>query len=179
MNTQRRTVWTVACMGGLLIGGVVFSFSRLANARSQADRAKAELITVQHTLEEIETLNGKPELASVDAERSAQLSRHIETVAAQAGIDPSQIKQIQTQPPRRIDSGPYLRQPTHVLIEQVTLAALVELLHDLDATGKSLQLDDLRLIAPREPLVGDRWQAEFTVSYLIYEPIETRADGSQ
>lgn len=179
MNAQNRTLWLVACLSGLLVAWAVFSFSQLTRARSQADRAQAERLAVAQTLGEIEALGGKPEIASIDAERSAQLSRHIETVAAQSGIEPNQIKQIQTQPARRIDGGPYLRQPTHVLIEQATLAALVELLHDLDASGQSLQLDDLRLIAPREPLVGDRWQAEFTVSYLIYDPIETRAAGSQ
>lgn len=174
MNPQRRNLWMLSCLGGLLIAAAVFSYAQLAKARGHAGRAQSQVTTVVSTLHEIETLGGKPELASVDAERSAQLSRHIETVAAQAGIAPSQIERVQAQPSRRIDGGPYLRQPTQVLLRQVTLPQLLALLHDLDTEGQTLQLDDLRLIAPHDQLVGDHWRAEFTISYLVYDPVPTR-----
>lgn len=174
MNPQHRTRVLLSCVGGLLLAGAVISYTQLAKATSHADRARAQRDTVEQALREIDTMRGKPELASIDSERSAQLSRHIETIAGQAGIAHIQIERVQHQPPRRINGGPYLRQPTQVLLRQVTLPQLLALLHDLDQTGQTLQLDDLRLIAPHDQLVGDQWRAEFTVSYLVYEPLERR-----
>lgn len=174
MTASRRTTWLWAGVFGLLAGACVVSAVQMAAARDTARRALAEHAAVAQTLQEIQNLDHRPQLASVDTEQSARLTQHIETVAQQAGIEPSHIERVQAQPPRRIEGGPYLRQPTQVLLRQVTLQQLVALLHDLDKTGQSLQVDDFRLIAPHDQVVGDRWRAEFTVSYLRYEPLPTR-----
>lgn len=179
MKTKRRTLWGMACLGGLLIAAVLYSLIQLDRVRDEAGRAQVQHDTVAQAIDEINTLGGKPEIAAADTERSAQLSRHIEATAAQVGIDSDLIERVQSQPPRRIDGGPYLRQPTQVLLRQVTLLQLLALLNDLDATGQTLQVDDLRLIAPHNQLVGDHWRAEFTVSYLVYDPVETRSAVAQ
>ncbi len=167
-----------ALVAGLLLAAASVSMQQLARASAQAQRAGQQHESVLTSLDAIRSLQGRPELASVDEDRSTLLARRIETTAADAGIAAQQIERIQTQPPRRIDSGPYLRQPTQVLLRQTTLPQLVTLLHDLDPEGQTLQLDEVRLIAPHDQLVGDRWRAEFTLSYLVYDPLPSRNESS-
>lgn len=170
MNQQRRFVWLIGALGGLLMAGCVFSYSQLASAKDQARRADGQHTSVISAIGQIEKLNGRPELASADTQRSARLTALIESTANESGIPSDQIRHIQTPAPRRLDGGPYLRQSKHVQIERATLPELLALLHDLEAGGSTLQLDELRLFAPHSERIGSRWRAEFTVSYLVYAP---------
>ena len=179
MKTQQSKRWLLGAITGVLVLGVVFSYTQWAGAKHQADRARSERDAVAGLLVQLDALGGRPELAADQSEHSEQLTRHIETVASQVGIAANQIDRVQSQPARRIDDGPYLRQPTQVQLHQVTLRELLALLHDLDTDGRTLQLDDLRLIAPHNQLVGPRWRAEFTVSHLIYQPAETSDRASR
>ena len=170
MNTTRHMPWRTATVIGLLIAGAVISYLQMRAARDETHRAQQQHSAVTGAIQKIAALENQPDRASTSPERSDQLAQHIETTAAQCGITPPQIERVQTQAPRRIDDSPYLRQPTHVQLHQVSLSELGTLLYDLDPTGQNLQIGDLRLIAPHAQLVGDQWHIEFTVSYLMYQP---------
>ena len=89
------------------------------------------------------------------------------------------ILRIGPQPPRRLADSVYLEKPTQVSVRQLTLQQLITFLHDLSDDSSNLWVPSLRIRSSQVATVAGRWDAEMTVSYLIYSPIQPAGTGGQ
>ena len=73
--------------------------------------------------------------------------------------------------PVRVPRSPYKRLTTRLSFEQVTLHDLVTFAYYLNEGDRALNVSDIRLVAPRGDK-KDTWNADISVSYLIYSPYQ-------
>ncbi|MEM6506255.1 MAG: hypothetical protein AAF711_12495 [Planctomycetota bacterium] len=168
--------WLFAAAVGLLVAGVLYSAMRYQRAQDQAARAEQQSIEVQDLAHQIQSLSHETSIAVTHTGETQSLSGMVESTAVGCGIDADQIISINAQDARRMGQSPYYRLPTRITLEQVALPQLVDLLNQL-SKADLLHIEDCRLFAPHGEVVGDTWNAEFTVAYLIYEPTQDSDDG--
>jgi type II secretory pathway pseudopilin PulG len=166
---KRSSAWLVAGLFGLLFATLAFSAMRYREAQDRAERASVQAQQVQDLAYEIRSLTDRPSVATTQSDEVQQLSGLIESSAAECGIDQQQIDRIDAQAMRRVGKSPYYRLPTRVNLLNVEMPLLVDLLEQL-TQGDRIRIDDCRLFAPHGEVVGKHWNAEFTLSYLIYDP---------
>lgn len=166
---KRSTSWIIAGVFGLLLCGVAYSALALSRANDEAARAEQQANEVQELARAIQQLSDRPTLAIVSTQDIRQLGGMIEQAAEAADIDRSHIGSIAAQDPRRVGQTPYYRVPTRVGIDDVQLGPLLDLLTRLTANGQT-RIEELRFSAPHGEIVGNTWNAEFTLAYLIYDP---------
>jgi len=133
----------------------------------------SDLSACRDAASRIEQLRRRPAVAGSREVQATELSRRIEASARAAEMPDGALDQIEPQPPRRVGDTPYRQTPTRVRLRGVTLQQLFTFLHALaaeDASGPGLRLEALRLSAPRGEEAGDRWTAEATLTYLVYDP---------
>ncbi len=168
---KRSSAWMVAGLFGLLIAALVYSGLKYREAEAHAQRAADQARQVQSIAQEIVQLTDRPAVAMTQTEEVRQLSGLIESSAIACGIEKQHIDSIDAQDARRIGKTPYYRLPTRVSLVDVELQELVALLTKM-AEGDHIRIDDCRIAAPHAEVVGRTWNAEFTLSYLIYDPVQ-------
>ena len=166
---KRSSTWLLAGLFGVLIAGVFLSALRYREAQDRADRAANQSQQVIRLAEQITTLTDRPRVALNESDEVQQLSGLIESIAVDCGISQNKIDRIDAQDARRVGKSPYYRLPTRVNLTGVELPPLVDLLSKLTEGGR-VRIDDCRLYAPHGEVVGTTWNAEFTLSYLVYDP---------
>lgn len=158
-----------AAIFGLLITALCLSVMHLLDAQRGSARASLQASRVSSLAKEISDLKARPSIAVSPSEQVQQLSGLIEGGAKDCGIPARKIVTISAQDARRVGQTPYYRQPTRVSIEDVEMGQLVKLLSDI-TQGEKIRIEDCRFAAPHGKLVGRTWNADFTLSYLIYDP---------
>jgi hypothetical protein len=68
-----------------------------------------------------------------------------------------------------VGDTPYLQKPTTLELQGVSLTQLASFLYHL-TSEPGLVVRDLRIRSPRRDDVGSQWNAEATLTYLIYSP---------
>ncbi len=168
---KRRQAWLAA---GLILAvglGAAWVYQRMDRQRELAHRLAEELAASQTIAARLVALRDQPDRVGAASLKLTELTQRIEHYAAAASIDPAtQLLDINPQPPRRLGDSPYQQQDTRVEVQTATLPTLMGFLHGLTHDAPGLRLTDLRLKAPRDQPVGDLWDAEFTLSHLIYAP---------
>ena len=76
------------------------------------------------------------------------------------------------EPARRVGDTAYKQKPTQVILHKLTLQQLIRFLHTLTGPDTGLHVASLRLTTPRGHDTTNIWNAETTITYLIYAPIE-------
>ena len=145
----------------------------LHSSEQTANDAASDLIACREAAGRIDQLRRRPAVAGLRPVQATELSRRIEESARAAGVPDEGLDQIEPEPPRRVGDTAYRQTPTRVRLRRVTLAQLFSFLRALaveDAAGPGLQLEAIRLSAPRGEEIGDRWSAEATLTYLVYDP---------
>lgn len=166
---KRSSAWLLGGCFGLLLAALALSALRYREAQDRAERAAVQAHEVQGLTQQIRSLTDRPSVAMTQSDEVQQLSGLIESSAVACGIHQQQIDRIDAQDPRRIGKTPYYRLPTRVNLLHVEMPRLVDLLEKLTRGGR-IRIDDCRLFAPHDEVVGRHWNAEFTLSYLIYDP---------
>lgn len=92
----------------------------------------------------------------------ASSSRPSEGSSGAASIGAESLYRIEPEPARRTGEGPYLEKP------------LVDLLETLAGEPGELTVTSLRLQAPHSERLGQTWDVEATLTYLIYSPRDLR-----
>ena len=106
-----------------------------------------------------------------DQEREvALLARLVEAAADQAALPRQSLERIWPQPPQRLGDTAYQRHATQLVVRDVTLPQAVRFLRGLATGPKPLDIDQLRLSAPRgsaptAPGITETWTLEASVSY--------------
>lgn len=175
MNESNRPMVLVGVLLVLLLGLTGFSALRFAEARSQAVAASEELARYRSVALQIEALREAGEVATVGGDTAAREQAIAEQIAGagqRAGLSgEAWFDDLIHKSPRRVGDTPYMRKDAVLYAKELTLVQLAALLHELTYDSPLIaEVIDLRTPS-RTP--GDRWDADVTLTYLIYEPATT------
>ena len=169
MTPRRRQALAIAVMLAILIGGAAWSVDWMLGRRQAALRASGDLAACQELARAIESLRQKPRVAATEAMGAGELGQRIQAASRQANMGEAAIEGIYPQPPHRLGESPYVQKPTALALRGVSLPQLAAFLYHLSADG-GLSVRDLRLRSPRSDAAQDTWDAEVTVTVLVYAP---------
>ena len=172
MRQRSRLVPIVSITLVLLVLLTSWSYLRMASQRHGAHRSARDLTDCLELASQIDAMEQQPRQAHEGVLAHTDLTRKIERAAGVANIDSSSLTRIDASPPRRLAKLPYEERPTRVTLSEVSLTQLVTALHRLSSQAEGLWVKDIHLWAPRGEEVEGHWNAEATLSYLIYTPIE-------
>jgi hypothetical protein len=170
MDPLKRQAVLFGLLAAALAACAAWNVHWMLGERRAARRAAEDLAACRDLARAIESLRAKPRVASTEGLDVQELGERIEAASRRAGLEASALVGRFPQAPRRIGDSPYLAKPTTLALRGVTLARLATFLFHL-ADGSGLTVRDLRL---REAAGGDAprdvWDAEATVTSLVYAP---------
>jgi hypothetical protein len=164
------------------LGVVAFwSYGRMAGARARAADAASDTQACEVLQAQIEGLRQRPKLAEEKATEQPKIVGRIQQSADEALIGPgytaSLVRIDPSARPIRLGESAYTEKRVTVSLDQLKLGQLVDFLYPLIADRRGLRTKRIALTAPRTDELGDRWNVELTLGYLIYSP-RTPAPGS-
>ena len=174
MNPEKRQAVLVAVMLAMMIVGVAWSTLRMLDHRRAAADAAEDTASCVGLADQITQLRGQGAIATASDqadEQQQELAGAVNRAAQQANLDTQwqQGMRIEHKRAVRIDDTPYMRKPALLIMKGLTLEQLTALLHHLTYdsayTAEQIQLD-----APSGEDTGNRWDADVTLTYLIYSP---------
>lgn len=161
----------------LVVMGVMLSsvwcYGQLSEARSRASVEGAALSHCEALAGQIQALRDEPTLADDHAMLKSDMTRHIADAAAKASLGEKKLVTIDHQNARRIGRTPYLEKPTRVTLRDVHLPEVLTMLYTLTQDNVRLNVSRLRLTAPRDVEDTNTWSVDATVTYRIYDPVES------
>ncbi len=167
MSAERRQAVLVGALIVALTIAAVWTFDWMREQRAAAERSRAELALCSDLADALQSAADKPKVAESEAAGVQELGDRIETAMRRARLDPRALESVRPQAARPVEDSAYSRKPTGLTLRGVTLEQLVTFLRSLtDGTG--LGVRQLRLRAPHGAADGDVWNAEATVTYLVY-----------
>jgi hypothetical protein len=152
---------------------------QLGAARAAAAAAADDTADCERRVLRIRQLRGKPTLAGLQEVEMTELARKIEQTALAKQIPAQSLLRVSPEAARRLGDSPYKEKPTQLVLRMVTLRQLIGFLHAVSSEGCGLQVKSIRLTAPREQEIGDRWTAEVTLTYLVYAPPAESQGGKE
>lgn len=175
MSEARRQQLLIGVMLVLLLAGVGWCASEMLDRRVAAERAAAGLGEAELIAERVRRLEQQDKVASTAGSAQDQeqdLARRIKAAADRARITGNWQRGIDYKRARRVGDTPYKQKPTVVLTRGLTLEQLSALLYHLTHESP-LTVTELTLKTPRGADPGRRWDADFTLTYLIYDPLDS------
>ncbi|MBX2851916.1 MAG: hypothetical protein KTR15_09245 [Phycisphaeraceae bacterium] len=175
MNDQRRQAVLIGVMLGMLCVTAGWSTLRMLGERRAAVNAAQDLQTCERLVDEIDRLQDRDAVASSQGDtayQEQQLAERINEAASKATLSGNWQQGIEHRREVRIDDTPYLRKPAVLVTRGLTLHQLALLLHHL-TYDSPYTADHLQLRTPPGEQAGGRWDADVTLSYLIYSPQAT------
>ena len=170
---SRRTMLTLALIGALL-ATAGYSYDRMSAARARAAEAASDTAACRRLQRRIEALRQRPKLAESRALKHPQIAERVEAAAREARIGPGQTANLVRVDPAkravRLGNSVYTEKPVHVSLDRIKLEQLFAFMRPLVSGAKGLSGRRIALTAPRGSERGRRWNAELTLTYLIYAP---------
>jgi hypothetical protein len=169
MTRASQNLLIVVGVVALLAIAAAWSVNWMGEQRSAAAAALAELGESQRLADQIVAAQQRS-MGTDEQETYRALAAQVEAARDQAALVPR--VDIQPGASRRTGNSPYLVQPTALSLSGARLPQLLTFLYHL-THDSDLTVRDLRL---RSPQRGDdqRWNADLTVTYLIYSPASNR-----
>jgi len=173
MNPQKRKAWLVGVMFVLLVLAAAWSVNAMLEQRAGARQALADLNECRRLAAEIDMLRDEPTVAADEAMGIQEIGDHISAALTKADLNSAVIDGVFPQSERRLGDTPYMQKPTALALRGVALPKLAVFLYDLtDGTG--LRLRELQLRVPHGDHEPNVWNADATLTYLIYAPAEDK-----
>jgi len=173
----RRMVMLLAVLGGFLVALAAWSYGYLGTRRATAAAARKDLIACRRLAADIARLRRGPTLAC-DSERVAsEVTGLVETAAREAGVPASSLVRIMPAPAQRVGDTVYKEKPTQVILKRASLKQVVRLLWKLEHGDTPLGVKSLMLRAAQPQDDADLWNADVTLTYLVYEPPNPKDQG--
>lgn len=169
MKPHIRQLVLASVMVVLLAAAATWGTHWMMGQRNRARAASDDLTRCRDLARDIRVLRDKPAVASAEAMGIKELGRRIEAACSQAGFEGAALEGVFPQSARRLGDSPYLVKPTALALRGVTLPQLVTFLHHLTG-GSGLSVRDVRLQTPHGDAPPTAWDAEATVTYLMYAP---------
>ncbi len=167
-QTNRLPILLTVCLFILAL----FLYGELGKARRSAIEAAENSIACKDFSRKIVELKKKPELISGQMSSTAQIAQSVEAAMVEAAITADKLVRIEPRSATRFEKTPFLEQPSHLELRDVTMEQLVRFLHTLQ-TQNRLETRDLRLHAPRMLSIDSSpeiWSAELVLTNIIYSP---------
>jgi len=162
----------------LLLGLVGWSYIFMSHQQDAVHQGAEDLDECFRMVPLIENCGRLPMLAADQERIAGEITSLIEQAAKDSRISVGKsLVRINPEPAQRVGDSVYKEKPTQVLLRDVTLPQVVEMLHRMASSGQPLHAKSIRITAPKEEDMGPTWNAEVTVSYLIYEPIQVTEVG--
>ena len=171
MKPHVRQLVLTGMMVVLLAGAAAWGVRWTVEQRGRARTAAGDLDRCRELADAIRALRDKPAVASAEAMGIQELGRRIEAACRQAGFQSAALEGVFPQSARRAGESPYLVKPTALALRGVTLPQVVTFLYHL-TNGSGLSVRDVRLQTPRGDAPQSVWDAEATVTYLMYAPVK-------
>jgi len=171
-RAPQRQAALVGSMLVLLALAAGWSALRMADQRGVAEAGARSLAESRRVAERIEALRDQDAVASADRDSARQeenLAQRIDQAAQAVGLVGDWRRGIDHKPARRVGDSPYTRKPAVLLTRGLTLDQLGALTHEL-TYDSPLTVTELRLTTPSGEAQGNRWDADVTLTYLIYDP---------
>ena len=175
MSPTRRSAMLYAALLAVLAMGAGWSVMHMADERAGAVRAVEELADCKALADEIE----RGRLAVVGAASrdlgDRELGQRIKAASAKAALPDGAMVSVALQKARRVGDTAYMEKPVELSLRRVSLPQLTMFLYHLTA-GSELTVREMRIRSPRGQDDENRWDAEATLTYLVYAPQTTRRD---
>lgn len=178
MTPQRRERILVGVMIVLLAIAALWVWQWRGEQRALANRDATNLTEVKLLAERIEAMRAEPAVAATEDLELKELGGRLEAAAGKARFPQGAIEGVLPRSARRFGDTAYLEKPTEIDIRGVTLTQLAAFLHHV-ANDAGLTVRDLRLRTPRGDAPTNTWNADATLTYLLYAPIERARPGGQ
>jgi len=159
----------------LLTGLAILAFwlhGELGRAHRGALEAASHAKSCREFSDRIIELKKKPELISGTMSSTAQIAQSVEAAMQDAAIPAVNLVRIEPRSAIRLEKTPFLQQPSHLELRDVTMEQMIRFLHVL-STRNRLEATDLRLHAPRAVPVDsgpEIWNVELVLTNTIYSP---------
>jgi hypothetical protein len=154
----------------LLSVGIAFvtllSYSQMAEARDSAFKA-AEALTQSKQL--ADAIQAQPAKAVDSNTEELELGRRSEQAATEAGIPLENLLRNAPEKARQVGDS-YQETLTLIRLRDVTLPQFGTFVHRLADAESGLQVRSLTLKAPHGEESTDRWTADVTIAYVVYNP---------
>jgi hypothetical protein len=169
MNPRKRQAILVGVMMAMLAIAAVWSLGRMFEQRRSARRAATDLAAVTAMAQRMKGLRDQPAVASAQDMGVRELGTRIDEASGKAGLPRNALRSVDPRSARPVGDTPYLQKPTTLELQGVSLTQLASFLYHL-TSEPGLVVRDLRIRSPRRDDVGSQWNAEATLTYLIYSP---------
>ena len=146
----------------------IWNTSLMYSEKSHARIARQDLNSSNELASDIIALKNQPTLVFAQAMEVQELGERLDAALKLAEAT-NTLGSVTPRSPRRVGESPYIHKPTELRLNGLSLNQLVTFLHHL-TSDSSLTVSDLRLVQPTQPAPRFVWNAEATVSYLIYSP---------
>lgn len=180
MNQEQKQFSLVALLLAVLLIAAAWSVMGMLDKRESARKSAVELADCQQIVDNIRELREKDSLVQSDGsedEQERDLAQRVNDAATKVQLVGNWLQGIDHKRPTRVGDTPYMRKPAILLTRGLTLSQLAALVHEL-TYDSPLTAYDLKLRTPPGASEGNRWDADVTLTYLIYSPPETDRTGS-
>lgn len=171
MNDHRRPIILVGAMLLLLAITAAWAGRWQADQKRQAERAASDLAEATRIAAQLEQLRAEPTVVASKDLEIKELGQIIESAAKKVLLADGAISNVYPRGPRPVGDTPYIERATDIKVQQVTLAQLSGFLYYLSHDA-GLNVRDLRLNVPRRQARPDQWDADVTLTYMLYAPQE-------
>ena len=147
-------------------------YGELGRAHHGALEAASNARICQEFSSRIIELKKKPELIADKMSTTAQIAQSVEMAMQEAAITGDKLVRIEPRSAIRFEKTPFLLQPSHLEMRELSMEQLIRFLHVL-STRSRLEATDLRLHAPRTVASEtglELWNAELVLTNTIYSP---------
>lgn len=178
MKTQSRQMLLIGLMLAMMLAVSVWAVLHMLGQKRSARYAAEDLARCQLLAAQIESLRGRAALASEQGDSLLQeqtLAEQINAAATRASLAGQWQQGIEHKTAVRIEDTAYLRKPAVLLTRGLTMDQLTQLLHHL-TYDSPYTAEQIQLRTPPGEDASDRWDADITLTYLIYSPMP--AQGS-
>ncbi len=169
MSQEKRQAILIGIMMAMLTIAAVWNVNWMMRQRRSAIYAANNLAACEALRDQIKSLRDKPAVASTEALASQELGKRLAAAAERSKLPGGPPKDVFPQSERSVEDSPYLIKPTLLTLRQVPLEKLATFLYYLSEDA-GLKVRDLSLRSPRGEKAKDVWNAEATITYLIYKP---------
>ncbi len=169
MIANRRLAVLLGLMVTTLAVVALWNVRWMAEQRRAARFAMADLRACEQLADRIASLRLEPIVAASQDMGIQELGERIEQAQQRARMTGPALEGVFPQAARRVGDTPYMVKPTALSLRGVTLTQLCTFLYHLTHES-GLNVRDLRLRSPRGDVSADQWDAEATLTYLIYSP---------
>lgn len=179
MSEQRRLTILVGIMLAMMLAAAGWFTLEMLNHHSAAARAAEDLANCRLLAEQIKSLRNQSAMASDQDEAGVQQDRLVEQINAaadKAGLTGQWQDSIEHRREMRVGDTPYLRKPAVLITRGLTLAKLTALIHHL-TYDSPYTAEKILLRTPPGDESGGAWDADITLTYLIYSPQTSQGQG--